>query len=72
MKDLFIHRRNESNDSNVKCCRPIPSNVNLQKESPVCMPFTFEGHRDHYTHPQQRQPAEPVFLSLALEGHGDH
>ncbi|EFX86882.1 hypothetical protein DAPPUDRAFT_235619 [Daphnia pulex] len=27
---------------------PIPSNVNLQKERPVCMSFTFEGHGDHY------------------------
>jgi hypothetical protein len=29
-------------------CRPIPSNVNLKKESPVCISFTFEGHGDHY------------------------
>ncbi len=29
-------------------CRPIPSNINLKKESPVCISFTFEGHRDHY------------------------
>ncbi len=28
----------------IVCCRPIPSNVNLQKERPVCMSFTFEGH----------------------------
>jgi hypothetical protein len=28
-------------------CRPIPSNVNLKKESPVCISFTFEGHGDH-------------------------
>ncbi len=29
-------------------CRPIPSNVNLKKEKPVCISFTFEGHGDHY------------------------
>jgi hypothetical protein len=28
-------------------CRPIPSNVNLKKERPVCISFTFEGHGDH-------------------------
>jgi hypothetical protein len=25
-------------------CRPIPSNVNLKKERPVCISFTLEGH----------------------------
>ncbi len=29
----------------IVCCRPIPSNVNLLKERPVCISFTFEGHR---------------------------
>jgi hypothetical protein len=28
-------------------CRPIPSNVNLKKERPVCIFFTLEGHGDH-------------------------
>jgi hypothetical protein len=27
-------------------CRPIPSNVNLKKERPVCISFTLEGHGD--------------------------
>jgi hypothetical protein len=27
-------------------CRPIPSNVILQKERPVCI--SIEGHGDHY------------------------
>ncbi len=27
-------------------CRPIPSNVNLKKERPVCI--SIEGHGDHY------------------------
>ncbi|XP_046658027.1 uncharacterized protein LOC124352545 isoform X1 [Daphnia pulicaria] len=26
---------------------PIPSNVNLKKERPVCISFTLEGHGDH-------------------------
>jgi hypothetical protein len=29
-------------------CRPIPSNVNLKKEKPVCISFIFEGHGNHY------------------------
>ncbi|EFX64703.1 hypothetical protein DAPPUDRAFT_265930 [Daphnia pulex] len=28
--------------------QPIPSNVNVQEEGPVCISFTFEGHVDHY------------------------
>jgi hypothetical protein len=32
----------------IGCCRPIPSNVNLKKERPVCIFFTLEGHGDHY------------------------
>ncbi|EFX83487.1 hypothetical protein DAPPUDRAFT_240075 [Daphnia pulex] len=30
----------------------------LQTCRPVCMSFTLEGHGEHYTHPQQRQPKE--------------
>ncbi|EFX83914.1 hypothetical protein DAPPUDRAFT_239025 [Daphnia pulex] len=83
MEYLFIHRRNESNDSNVNwyTVNPSPSNVKMQKERPVCMSLTLEGHGDHYVKramqcrpiPQQRQNAEGkaslhVFL---IEGHGD-
>ncbi|EFX76553.1 hypothetical protein DAPPUDRAFT_248877 [Daphnia pulex] len=50
--------------------KPIPNNVNLQKERPVS--FTLEGHGDHYTHPQQRQPAEGKASFPSIEGHGDH
>ncbi|EFX68538.1 hypothetical protein DAPPUDRAFT_329996 [Daphnia pulex] len=28
--------------------KPIPSNVNLQKEKPVRMSFNLKGHGDHY------------------------
>jgi hypothetical protein len=28
-------------------CRPIPRNVNLKKERPVCIFFTLEGHVKH-------------------------
>ncbi|EFX80405.1 hypothetical protein DAPPUDRAFT_243622 [Daphnia pulex] len=40
----------------------------------VCMSFTLEGHGDHSTHPQQRQPAKgkASLLFFLLEGHGDH
>jgi hypothetical protein len=29
-------------------CRPIPSNVNLKKERPVCISSNLEGHGDHF------------------------
>ncbi|EFX86339.1 hypothetical protein DAPPUDRAFT_236924 [Daphnia pulex] len=47
--------------------KPIPSNVNLQKKTPVCI-------SQSKTHPQQRQPKEgkACLHFLQLEGHGDH
>jgi hypothetical protein len=27
-------------------CRPIPNDVNIKKERPVCISFTLEGHGD--------------------------
>ncbi|EFX64496.1 hypothetical protein DAPPUDRAFT_316583 [Daphnia pulex] len=40
--------------------KPIPSDVNLQKERPVS--FMLEGHGDHHV----------GFMAFPLEGHGDH
>ncbi|EFX77727.1 hypothetical protein DAPPUDRAFT_247288 [Daphnia pulex] len=51
--------------------RPIPSNVNLQKERPVCIAFKLEGHGDHYSL-GNLQKERPVCMAFKLEGHGDH
>ncbi|EFX88129.1 hypothetical protein DAPPUDRAFT_234884 [Daphnia pulex] len=59
--------------------RPIPSNVNLQKERPVCMSF-LRARRSRtrgLLHPSPatstcRRKGQQFALSLTLEGHGDH
>ncbi|EFX83473.1 hypothetical protein DAPPUDRAFT_240108 [Daphnia pulex] len=42
----------------------------LQTCRPVCMSFTLEGHGEHYTHPQQRQPkliSRRMLLGMLLD-----
>ncbi len=45
---IFVKQNPFGINFEIVFCRPIPSNVNLQKERPVCMSFPFEGHGDHY------------------------
>ncbi|EFX60994.1 LOW QUALITY PROTEIN: hypothetical protein DAPPUDRAFT_274845 [Daphnia pulex] len=63
---------------------PSPSNVKIQKERPVCMSLTLEGHGDHYVKRAMQwcrdpspsnvkmQKERPVCMSFIIEGHGDH
>ncbi len=65
----------------IGCCRPIPSDVNLQKERPVSL--ILEGHGDHYVKLLFSNffffvlsyilcAVEVGCMSFPLEGHGDH
>ncbi|EFX75806.1 LOW QUALITY PROTEIN: hypothetical protein DAPPUDRAFT_249899 [Daphnia pulex] len=63
---------------------PSPCNVKIQKERPVCMSLTLEGHGDHYVKRAMQwcrdpspsnvkmQKERPVCMSFIIEGHGDH
>ncbi|EFX84322.1 hypothetical protein DAPPUDRAFT_314955 [Daphnia pulex] len=88
MEDLFIHRRNESNDSNVNWYKthPLATSKCRRKgeERPVCIYFIIEGYRDHYVNRVMQwcrdpspsyvkmQKERPFFMSFIIEGHGDH
>ncbi|XP_046653966.1 uncharacterized protein LOC124344460 [Daphnia pulicaria] len=47
--------------------KPIPSNVNLQEERPVCISFTFEGHVDHYIKISMRMSVFHCFTFFRVE-----
>ncbi|EFX87253.1 hypothetical protein DAPPUDRAFT_312589 [Daphnia pulex] len=46
-----------------KLVTPIPSNVNLLKERPVCMSFILEGHGDQYAEYYTTTFAAPVYYT---------
>ncbi|EFX68548.1 hypothetical protein DAPPUDRAFT_259992 [Daphnia pulex] len=64
--------------------KPIPNNVNQQKERTVCISFMLEGHGDHYEKLlilwcRDPSPAHVnvqkerlVCMAFKIEGHGDH
>ncbi|EFX61561.1 hypothetical protein DAPPUDRAFT_272774, partial [Daphnia pulex] len=82
MEDLLIHRRNESNDSNLKLIYPQQCQP-AERKRPVSMAFRLEGCGDNYLKlawggvevgpiPIQRHLQKERPVCISIEGHGDH